>query len=78
MEGILPKIWKRAVVIPFVKPGKNPTNPGSYWPIALTLNLCKLMENIIVYIDYLMSKKRKVNYVNISVDLEVKDQQWMH
>ena len=26
MEGIIPKIWKKAVVIPIVKPGKNSTN----------------------------------------------------
>jgi len=39
-----------AVVIPNVKPGKKKqkTNPGSYHPIALTSNLCKLMEKIIV------------------------------
>lgn len=48
MEGIIPKIWKKAVVILIVKPGKDSTNPGSYRPIALTSNLCKLMENIIV------------------------------
>jgi len=48
-EGIIPKIWKKAVVIPIVKPGKNSTNPGSYRPIALTSNLCKLMEKIIVH-----------------------------
>ncbi len=30
-EGIIPKIWKQAVVIPIVKSGKNPTNPGSYY-----------------------------------------------
>ncbi len=61
IEGILPKIWKRAVVIPIVKPGKNPTNPGSYRPIALTSNLCKLMEKIIVHrLSYELEKKGKV------------------
>ncbi len=62
MEGIIPKIWKKAVVIPIVKPGKNPTNPGSYRPIALTSNLCKLMEKIIVHrLTYDLEKKGKLS-----------------
>ncbi len=62
MEGIIPKIWKKAVVIPIVKPGKNPTNPGSYHPIALTSNLCKLMEKIIVHrLTYDLEKKGKLS-----------------
>lgn len=60
MEGIIPKIWKKAVVIPIVKPGKDSTNPGSYRPIALTSNLCKLMEKIIVQrLTYDLEKKGK-------------------
>ena len=33
-----------ALVSPFLKPGKGPTLPSSYRPIALTSCLCKLME----------------------------------
>ncbi|GBN87399.1 hypothetical protein AVEN_104522-1 [Araneus ventricosus] len=29
----------------FLKAGKDPTNPSSYRPIALTSCLCKLLEN---------------------------------
>lgn len=43
-EGKLPKIWKKAIILPFVKPGKDSSNPGNYRPIALTLHLGKLME----------------------------------
>jgi hypothetical protein len=33
--------WKRAVLLPFVKPGKDPSCPARYRPIALRSNLCK-------------------------------------
>lgn len=46
-EGKLPSEWKEAVVIPIRKPGKDPTNPINYRPIALTSNLCKIMERMI-------------------------------
>lgn len=46
-EGKLPSEWKEAVVIPIRKLGKDPTNPMSYRPIALTSNLCKIMEKMI-------------------------------
>jgi ribonuclease HI len=36
-----------ATVIPILKPGKDPTNPLSYRPIALTNCLCKLLEKMI-------------------------------
>lgn len=59
-EGVIPKTWKQAVVILIVKPGKDPNLPGSYRPIALTSNLCKLMEKIIVKcLSYDLEKKKK-------------------
>ena len=42
--GKLPKSCKEAVIIPIGKPGKDLTNPGNYRPIALTSNVCKVME----------------------------------
>lgn len=39
-EGKLPEAWKEAVVIPIRKPGKDPSKPTNYRPIALTSNLC--------------------------------------
>ncbi|XP_050975638.1 uridine 5'-monophosphate synthase isoform X1 [Labeo rohita] len=45
--GQLPSIWKQAIIIPILKPGKDPSDPSSYRPIALTSHLCKIMERII-------------------------------
>ena len=39
--------WKKAIVIPIPKPGKDPTNPNSYRPIALTSRICKTMGRMI-------------------------------
>lgn len=45
--GKLPQCWKEAVVVPIRKPGKDTTNPRNYRPIALTSNVCKIMEGMI-------------------------------
>jgi hypothetical protein len=39
--------WSEATVIPIPKPGKDPTDPGNYKPIALTSCLCKTFERLI-------------------------------
>ena len=36
--------WRKAIIIPLPKPGKNPTNPTNYHPITLTSSICKTME----------------------------------
>ncbi|KAK2713796.1 hypothetical protein QYM36_009620, partial [Artemia franciscana] len=46
-EGYVPSLWKKAAIIPILKPQKDPTSPKSYRPIALTSCLCKLMERLI-------------------------------
>ena len=46
-EGIMPKEWKHALILPFIKPGKEPTSPKSYRPISLTSCLCKIMEQMV-------------------------------
>ena len=46
-SGYFPPEWRKAVVLPFLKPGKNPMLPQSYRPIALTSCLCKLLERIV-------------------------------
>jgi len=53
-EGKLPSSWKHGIIIPIGKPGKDKSNPINYRPIALTSNLCKLMENMII---------RRSNYI---------------
>uniref|UniRef100_A0A3Q2PCB4 Reverse transcriptase domain-containing protein n=1 Tax=Fundulus heteroclitus TaxID=8078 RepID=A0A3Q2PCB4_FUNHE len=58
-EGRLPCKWKEAIVIPIKKYGKDHSNPGNYRPIALTSNMCKLMERMVNerLIQYLESRK---------------------
>ena len=45
--GNFPPSWQEATVVPIPKPGKDPTNPTNYRPIALTSCLCKTMERMI-------------------------------
>ena len=44
--GSIPDSWKHSVIVSILKPGKDPSVPG-YRPIALTSNLCKLMERMV-------------------------------
>ena len=46
-EGIFPESWTSSIVIPILKPGKDPKYPISYRPISLTSTLCKTMEKVI-------------------------------
>ena len=45
--GIIPESWKISIVVPVRKPNKDPFEPTSYRPIALTSCVCKLMERMI-------------------------------
>mgnify|MGYP001553615755 CR=1 FL=1 len=45
--GSFPALWGMATVIPIAKPGKDPSIPGNYRPIALTSCLCKTLERMI-------------------------------
>ncbi|GBN92329.1 putative RNA-directed DNA polymerase from transposon X-element [Araneus ventricosus] len=47
LEEYFPVTWRKAVVIPIPKPGKDPQIPTNYRPIALTSCLCKLMERMV-------------------------------
>jgi potassium voltage-gated channel Eag-related subfamily H protein 8 len=46
-EGVFPTMWRIALVIPILKPGKDASDPSSYRPIALTSCICKLLERIV-------------------------------
>lgn len=53
--------WKEAVVIPITKPGKDPVELSSYRPIALTSNVCKIMERMMTdRLSYHLEKSGKV------------------
>lgn len=43
-NGSIPDSWKTQIVIPILKPGKDPSDPNSYRPIALSSTLAKIME----------------------------------
>ena len=47
LSGDFPSDWRKAIVIPIPKPGKDPTNLTNYRPIALTSCICKTMERMI-------------------------------
>ena len=47
VTGRVPESWKTQIIIPILKPGKDPKDPGSYRPIALSSVLAKIMENLI-------------------------------
>lgn len=63
-QGQLPKAWKHAVVVPVLKPGKDPSSPSSYRPIALTSVICKLMERMVTdrLVHFLETKGALVDY----------------
>ncbi|KAJ8713455.1 hypothetical protein PYW07_013825 [Mythimna separata] len=46
-SGYIPKEWKVQVVIPILKPGKDPSDHCSYRPIALSSILIKLLEHLV-------------------------------
>ena len=41
------KWWSKALIIPILKPGKDPLNPKSYRPISLLSCLYKILDTII-------------------------------
>ena len=46
-QGTFPTSWHKAITVPIAKPGKDPTQPTSYRPIALTSCVCKTMERMV-------------------------------
>ena len=43
----VPSLWRRAVIIPIPKAGKDPQDVTSYRPISLTSHVAKLMERMV-------------------------------
>ena len=46
-ENLFPEKWKNAIVIPILKPNKDPSDPLNYRPISLTCCICKLLEKMV-------------------------------
>ncbi|GFY21435.1 RNA-directed DNA polymerase from mobile element jockey [Trichonephila clavipes] len=58
-EQVYPTPWQEAIVIPILKPGKDPKNPTRYRPIALTSCLCKTIERMVnARLVYQLEKNR--------------------
>ena len=75
LSHTFPDSWRIATVIPIRKPGKDPTNPSNYRPIALTSCLCKIMERMVCF--RLVSFWKKIILFQIfSVGLDVTGQHW--
>ena len=47
VRGDFPNIWREAHIIPLPKPNKDLSNKINYRPIALTSQLCKIMEQMV-------------------------------
>ena len=47
IDGSIPRNLKQSIIIPLLKPGKDPLEPNSYRPIALTSCLSKIMERMV-------------------------------
>lgn len=48
LEGAVPFEWRRAVIVPIPKSGKDKRKMSSYRPIALTSHVAKLMERLVL------------------------------
>ena len=64
----IPKDWKHSIIIPIHKTGKNPSDPLSYIPISLTLNLNKIMEKMVNNRLQWYLEKHKLYIIPIKVD----------
>ena len=47
LENCIPCIWLTAIVVPILKPNKEPHSTSSFRPIALTCGMCKILEKMI-------------------------------
>ena len=47
LKHYFPNSWKRALIIPILKPNKDPEDPKSYRPISLLSCIFKILDKII-------------------------------
>ena len=48
MKGVVPAVWKEAVIIPVPKKGKDKKNPCCYRPISLLSCVGKMLERMVI------------------------------
>ena len=61
-ESVVPPSWKKAIIVPILKPEKDRTNVDSYRPISLLPCLPKLMEKIIcARLSYFIEKNQSLS-----------------
>ena len=61
-QGIIPTAWKESIIVPILKEGKPGYFASSYRPIALTSNLCKLMERMVTNrLRWFLEKHKHLN-----------------
>ncbi|GFX90664.1 RNA-directed DNA polymerase from mobile element jockey [Trichonephila clavipes] len=60
MEQVYPSIWKEAIVIPILQPGKDPKHPLSYRPIALTSCLVRLWNERSMPVSFISWRRTDV------------------
>ena len=60
-EQTFPQSWYMSIIVPILKPNKNPFITTSYRPISLTNCLCKLLEKIINFrLMWILEKENHV------------------
>lgn len=47
LSDSFPTTWRKSIIIPLPKPGKDKTDPKGYRPISLTSCACKLVERMV-------------------------------
>src|SRR5215469_8790437 len=47
IRGTFPSIWRKPIVVPIPKQGKDPIVDSNQRPISMTCNTCNLMEKMV-------------------------------
>ncbi|CAG9133023.1 unnamed protein product [Plutella xylostella] len=56
--GVTPSSWSKQIVVPILKSGKDPRDPNSRRPIALSSSLAKVLEHLIKFrLEWLVENK---------------------